>query len=138
MAGERLLNDIERIIIEGNLRSIAQLLSIFRISHSCEKALQEAIGEILNRHYFENIREFRLSPGNIIDFAILLPVGRMIVAEVKTKGSLAAVTRQLFRYAADDEVGGVLLITTKSTLSNIPATILGKPARAVVLPGGLA
>lgn len=47
--------------------------------------------------------------------------------EVKTKGSRAEVVRQLDRYAAHDQVTGLLLVTSLAKLRVMPSTLRGKP-----------
>jgi hypothetical protein len=56
-----------------------------------------------------------------------------IGVEVKCKGSLAAVTRQLDRYAAQDSVSALLLVTSRAQLIYQPASLGGKPVRVVHL-----
>ena len=97
-----------------------------------ERSLCDAIEVVLRGHPFE--REFRLTDRDRPDFVVgLVP---LVAVEVKVKGSLADLTRQLFRYAEHDEVSGILVVTTRSTHRELPTTILGRPV-AVCYIGGL-
>ena len=52
-------------------------------------------------------------------------------------GSLAQATRQLFRYAAQPSVTGVLLVTTRYAHRALPETMEGKPVGVLCLAGYL-
>lgn len=52
------------------------------------------------------------------------------------RASGSAVLSQLARYAAHDRVKALVVATPRlSSLSGMPAVILGKPVRMVALPG---
>lgn len=51
--------------------------------------------------------------------------------EVKVTGSPAAVLRQLYRYAADEQVEALLLVTTRSAHRDLAGIVLGKPLRVL-------
>lgn len=72
------------------------------------------------------LREERLDAHNRIDFLVHLDTTAVGV-EVKIGSALAAVRRQLERYAAFDTVDELLLVTTKARHHQIPAEIGGKP-----------
>lgn len=80
----------------------------------------------------ELTREARLSARDRIDFVI----GDLGV-EVKVDGSLAAVTRQLHRYAQVEELAGVLLVTTRAAHLAVPRELNGKPIVVARLLGGI-
>lgn len=74
------------------------------------------------------------SPGGIIDFVVTLdePSGVLrsmrfvhIGIEVKLKGQPAAIRRQLERYASDEMLEALILVTAKPVA--MPAAIGGKP-----------
>lgn len=71
-------------------------------------------------------RERPLDSRNRPDFM----VGEFAV-EVKIKGSARAIFRQCERYAAFDEVGGLILVTNRAM--GFPETINGKPAYLIDL-----
>lgn len=77
-------------------------------------------------------REVRLNHADRIDFVI----GDLGV-EVKVDGSLAAVTRQLHRYAQVEELAGVLLVTTQACHLAVPRELNGKPIVVARLIGGI-
>jgi len=83
-----------------------------------EDDLQHALqGVLLDAFPDATAREHVLSDGRSrIDFLIRPDVG----IEVKIKGSLADVTRQLDRYATCPEIHELILITTRATHHRIP------------------
>lgn len=72
-------------------------------------------------------REVRLDDHNRIDFLVELNGTTKVGVEVKIAGSLAALRRQLERYAALAAVDQLLLVTTKAQHHHVPPTIGGKP-----------
>lgn len=72
-------------------------------------------------------RELRLDEHNRIDFLVELNEVSRVGIEVKIGGSLAALTRQLERYAAFPQIDQLLVITTKANHHHIPNVIGGKP-----------
>lgn len=58
---------------------------------------------------------------------------RGVAIEVKTKGGLSDLTRQVFRYAELPAVGGVLVVTTKNMHDRLPAEAMGKPVAVLCL-----
>lgn len=97
-----------------------------------EIALQDGIEAVLREHDFRVEREFRLNKRDRPDFL----VGGCVAVEVKMRASGSAVLSQLARYAAHDRVKALVVATPRlSSLSGMPAVILGKPVRMVALPG---
>jgi hypothetical protein len=66
-------------------------------------------------------REVRLSPGNRIDFLCAGGVG----IECKARARKREVYRQLERYAEEDAITALILVT--ATAMGLPADIAGKP-----------
>lgn len=104
-----------------------------RMTFTTEAQLQEVLG---SRLYAEALlanpitnygAEVRLDAHNRIDFLVELNETTKVGIEVKIGGSVAALTRQLERYAAFDDVDELLVITTKAQHHHIPTTIGGKP-----------
>jgi len=97
-----------------------------------ERELQDAIGRALVALALPAIREAPLTPQDRVDFLVgsfplaLLPACG-VALEVKVGGSLADLTRQLFRYAESPRVLSLLVVTTRSRHRNLPSTIAGKP-----------
>ena len=67
-------------------------------------------------------REHRLTPKDRLDF-LLDGIG----IEVKVKGGLSELTRQLFRYAEHPDVKGILVASTRSQHAALPELIREKP-----------
>ncbi|MDP7739293.1 hypothetical protein [Mycobacterium paragordonae] len=101
-----------------------------------EVDLQDGIEQVLRQNRFRFDREYRLSAQDRPDFL----VGGCVAIEVKMRAGGSAVLSQLVRYAAHRRVQALVVATARlSTLSGIPAEILGVPVRTVALPGpGLA
>lgn len=76
-------------------------------------------------------REFALNGRDRPDFM----VGRapVIAIEVKIKGSLAELMRQVARYAEAPDVSGILVLTTRSAHGGLPPTLGGKPVAVKLL-----
>jgi hypothetical protein len=99
-----------------------------------EREMQDGIEQLLGRAGLEFAREHRLGPRDVLDFY----VAPLLAIEVKTKGTLAALTRQIFRYAEHDAVSELMVITSRFRLgAQLPTSVLGKPCTVVVLAGGI-
>lgn len=101
----------------------------FRFAH--ERELQEGVARALSDEAIPFRREARLGDAGCIDFLCDQGVG----LEVKIGGPLAAVTRQLHRYANANEVRALVLVTSRLTLDRLPTSMMGKPLRVVHLLG---
>jgi predicted SpoU family rRNA methylase len=112
---------------------ISAALQARRFRHTNEKELQDGIESVLTEIGARFEREKQLGPKDRVDFFVKAG----IALEVKIKGSLADVTRQLHRYAEHDQVQSILLVTAKARLGALPETLRGKPVRVVALLGGI-
>lgn len=56
-----------------------------------------------------------------------------VAVEVKTKGGLSDLTRQVYRYAELASVSGVLVVTTKNMHARLPPEAMGKPVATLCL-----
>jgi len=86
-----------------------------------EAELQDGVATALCDARIRFEREVTLGPRDRIDFM----VGRIGI-EVKTDGSLAAVTRQLFRYAQHDRIDDLILVTAMRRHDQLPVRINGR------------
>lgn len=77
-------------------------------------------------------REYTFGPSERVDF-LVDGAGWRLAIEVKIKGSAAAVERQLGRYARQQGVTGVVLVTTRQQHEVIPDAIDGTPIAVVCL-----
>lgn len=101
------------------------------LAYASEAQLQEQLAAALTSAGFDAKREVVLSDGSS---RIDILVGRIGI-EVKVKGSLPDVRRQLSRYARTDELDELVLVTTRSAHHSIPAGIAGKPLHLCTLVG---
>lgn len=92
------------------------------LSFSTERALHNAIEEILSQSGFRAVHEYSLDRKNRIDFFI---PEYGIGIEAKVNGSIADIERQLARYAEFERVREIVVVTTR--LFKYPDTLCGKP-----------
>jgi hypothetical protein len=110
---------------------IVMLLEAHRFRAPSEADLQLGIATVLEGAGVPFTREVRLSAGDRIDFL----VGDVGI-ECKIDGSLAALIRQLDRYALRDRVGALVVATTRLKLTRVPRELHGKPVLAFPTMGG--
>lgn len=119
------------------LDRITKALRERRFLTSDEDELQRAIAGVFGEEGIPYVREFRLTDRGRLDFAVPADEDDTIIAvEVKVDGSLAALTRQLHRYAQDERVSALVSIVTLSRLHGVPRELNGKPVHLVSLLGG--
>lgn len=109
-------------------KAIADSLRTGRFRFSSEAQLQESIAEVLTAAGIPFEREVRLSAHDRADFLC-----GVVAIEVKIAGSLAALTRQVHRYAALPQVGAILVVTSRHRLAGLPDQLQGKPVLVVSL-----
>lgn len=122
--------------LTDGLQDLARRLEQHRFAEGSEAALQQGVEAVLERASIDFTREAKLSAGERLDFVVHLE-GCRVALECKVDGSLAAVTRQLMRYAQLADVRAVLLVTTRLRHAKVPATLNGKPVRVVCTMGGM-
>lgn len=110
-------------------QDLAAMLVRYRMRHTSEKELQIGLACIFDERRITYVREHHLGPGDVIDFLVEGGIG----VEVKVGGGLSEVTRQLHRYAGHDAVRELVLVSSRSRLDNLPATLRGKPLTVAVL-----
>jgi len=118
-----------------NAIELAGALVSFRFHYNNEKELQAGVFHALTVLEIPFIPEHPLNPQDRVDFYI--PVEKIGI-EVKTNDSrggagLTSVTRQLWRYAKNDQIKALILITTRAKHRDLPTEILGKPLLVVYL-----
>ena len=101
---------------------IRAVLAGYRFRFASERELQDGIARVLEGAGLTHRREATLGAAGTIDFL----VGDVGV-EVKIKGALAQVTRQLHRYAEEPTVRELLLVTGSARLDRLPSSLCGKP-----------
>lgn len=100
--------------------SLARLIEQHRFRSFDESSLQAGIELLLQEQGVEFEREKRVGDCRF-DFWI-----EGMVVEVKIKGSVSDLLRQLHRYAELDLVKDLLVVTTSMRLCRLPTSILGK------------
>lgn len=112
-------------------RAVVAALSSATLTYTDEVSLHEDMSRVLTAAGVDHAREVRLTPRDRIDFLTADGVG----IEVKVAGSLAAVTRQMTRYAAHPGVRELVLVTTRATHHAIPRNLGGVPVALYSLIG---
>jgi hypothetical protein len=118
-----------RVWVDHATESIARAIASRRFRFAHERELQDGIARALSDESIVFTREARLGDAGCIDFLCEGGVG----LEVKVGGPLAAVTRQMHRYACCDDVRALLLVTSRRTLDRLPDAMMSKPVRVVHL-----
>lgn len=108
--------------------ALAKLIHRTRFRFMEERQLQDQIEQLLQGNRVPYLREMPLTPKDRIDF-LCGTVG----IEVKIEGAVNAVQRQLWRYAADNRISELILVTTRSAHKSLPPVITGKPVMVVHL-----
>jgi len=104
-----------------------------RFRYHSEKELQRGVSLVLDSLGIPYKPEFPMTPRDRIDF-LVGDIGIECKSDDSKGGtSLAAVTRQLFRYAQSPLVKELILITTLSKHKNLPKTMNDKPLYIVHL-----
>lgn len=107
--------------------AISEGLGRTRFSHVSEVDLHEQIASTLDNLGIDYRREVQIGNGRI-DF-----LAGGIGIEVKIKGGIGEVTRQLHRYAQSPLIDELLLVSTRSQHRNMPETMNSKPVGVVYL-----
>jgi hypothetical protein len=103
--------------------AVISALNQYRFRFGSEIELQNGIEKVLVRAEIPFTREIALSAKERPDFF----VGESTALEIKTKGTVAALLRQVFRYAALDAVSEIIVVGTPAWIANLPSEINGKP-----------
>lgn len=106
--------------------SLSALLGDYRLPMGSELRLQNEIELILQQNGVQYLREHRFDPVDRIDFL----VGDVGI-ECKIGGSRANVLSQLTRYAEQDAVSGLILVSTRHTHRFSARELCGKPFHIV-------
>lgn len=109
---------------------IATAIAAHEIAHTSEEELQDGIAQILQSLGVEFSRETILDGAgrDRIDF-----LAGGIGIEVKIKGGLSDLTRQLFRYTRSPRIDELLVVSTRAALRRLPEKINGKRVGVVYL-----
>lgn len=117
--------------LTSKAHDLAKLIKSYHYRHANERELQDGLARAFDASQVPYVREHALAPGDIIDFLIEGGIG----VEVKVGGGLSEVTRQLHRYAAHGSIESLILVSSRSSLDNLPSTLRGKPLFVVVING---
>lgn len=62
-----------------------------------------------------------------LDFLVVSSDGLRVGIELKVKGSLAALTRQIFDYLQGTDLEGMIVVTTRQAHRDLPTELAGRP-----------
>jgi hypothetical protein len=114
----------------------ADLVAILNASaghaQASEAALSELIESVLQSLTLDARKEVWLNSTDRIDYM----VGRVGI-ELKVKGSVSSITRQLSRYAQSPQVDELILVTTRMQHRSVPASLNQKTITVVTMGGYL-
>ncbi len=108
--------------------SIITALQSFRYSYADEREFQDGIEKALQQSFIPYERECLLEENGVIDF-LCGDVG----VEVKIKGGVNEVRRQISRYAKNKRINGIIVATTRHAQLAISGNLNNKPVRSVFL-----
>lgn len=119
-------------VCDDAIADLNGILGGYRFRFVTETDLQNGIEQALIENRIPFVREKPLSKQDRPDFMI-----NGIAVEIKIKGTLASVLRQISRYADHDAVAGILVVGTPRWIPTIPRAINGKPVSSLRLIGSL-
>jgi hypothetical protein len=119
---------------EAWLKTLDELLTEYNFNFTSEAELQDGIMQVFQTLDEPFTSECIISKEDRIDF--YWP-GPGVGVEVKIKHSLSALTRQVHRYLQHESVKGILIVSGKSRLNELPQIISGKPVLIHSLIGSL-
>ena len=111
---------------------LTAILESYRFHFVTEKDLQDGIEKALKENGIDCQRETSISKASRPDFLV-----DGIAIEVKIKGQLSQLLRQIDRYAVQDDVKGVLVVGTPRWIHAIPQRLCEKEVRSLRLIGSL-
>lgn len=109
---------------------VCTVINSYRYFHGNEDGLQVGIMTALLTHGLPAVREVHLNLKDRVDIL----VGDVGV-EVKVRGGVESLLRQLQRYATHDRIGALVVVTTMARHRALPTTVGGKPVRVIHLGG---
>ncbi len=110
-------------------RQVRDALARYRLPVSVEKAMQDAVESALRFEGLAFKREVTRGADRI-DFLV-----GTVGVELKVKGSVSEVMRQLERYSLWDDVLELLLVTTRGHHLAMPREFNGKPVLVHIVRG---
>jgi aromatic ring-opening dioxygenase catalytic subunit (LigB family) len=117
---------------DERLQQLTTLLNQYRYSYVSEKELQDGIANALEKEGISFKRELCVSKSDRPDFVV-----GDIAIEVKIKGSISDLLRQIARYAKHSEIQSILVIGTPHWITRVPASLDGKEISSLRLVGSL-
>lgn len=111
---------------------LREALSSCRFRFASEIDLQDGIEKCFKIKGIDYLREYQLTAKDRPDFFV-----DGVAVEIKTKGGLAPLLRQIVRYAEHEDVKAVFVVGTPYWLQQVPDQLCGKPVKALRLMGSL-
>jgi len=116
------------------LNTLVDTLGKYNFNYTNEAELQQGLICVFQTLDEPFETEHRLSKEDRIDFYFpYMKVG----VEAKIDHPLSALTRQLMRYVQHNSIDGLLLVSGKVRLTNLPESMNGKPVRSYSLIASL-
>jgi hypothetical protein len=117
--------------VESTTAEVARILRLHSFHYADEEQLQRGIGEALTLAGAPFTREVRLDRSSRIDFVVhaRCEVG----IEAKIASAASSVSRQVDRYLTNDNIDGLVLVTTLRRHKSLGGMRRGKPVEVVWL-----
>lgn len=114
--------------MNAEIQAILNALSAIRISAQPEEAeIHSAVAQALNAAGIAHIHEYKLAPGQRIDFIS----GKIGIEVKKSRPAASQLRRQLTRYLENAELDAMIVVLQKPCA--LPACICAKPVYVVAL-----
>lgn len=118
----------EGVSTRNKIENLAALIKSRYYRYSDEIELQDRIADLFLSQNTPYIRECSITAESRIDFLV-----DRIGIEVKTDGSASQLIRQIHRYLTTEKIDGLIVVTNRAHLTDIPTIINGKPIVVVHL-----
>lgn len=116
------------------IENLGNVLNRYRFNFSNEKDLQAGMRRVFETLGEEFSAEHHLSDDDIVDFYF---PNKKVGIEAKIDHSLSDLTRQIHRYVQHESILGILVVTSKTRLANLPEEMNNKPIRCHSLIGSM-
>lgn len=115
--------------LDSVIGRVTRAIQGHRYRFTSEAELQAGIDQVLRDAGLEFRRECVLSDTDRLDFF----VDDRVAVEIKIKGSLTELMRQVAYYAEYPQIESVVVVTSKNSHRGMPQELCGKPIHTLVL-----
>lgn len=124
-----------RVASMPTLEDILGALRRAKVRYATELGLHLDLAKALADAGIPSVSEHRLSGKDRVDVVVRTEAG-LVAVEVKVRGSVDEIDRQVARYAAHDEVAAVVIVSPLMRHSGVAREVCGKPVHVVIRAEG--